>query len=214
MLQRIALLGLALAVPSLAAAQPSAFAERGKVIAEGRQIKIFGLPTLNNNGEFKFFDVIIELAIGGAGKPNARASVVSTATQIEPSPIEFAAGVYGDPLTLCSVVVSDAQAGRRLIAINCTDRSAPSRTTGVQLFTGPISGHPLQDVLEAAGIDTIAGAAAFSWGRVNGTTGGGVSCVDSGVVGAVQVGDTLFLSEYGSDSGLNCGVALAREVVP
>ena len=47
-------------VTSTALAQPTAFAERSKIVATGTQIHLYGLPTRSSSGAIKYFDVTVD----------------------------------------------------------------------------------------------------------------------------------------------------------
>lgn len=202
---------LILLLPSIASAEPTAYAERAKIIAEGKQVRIFGLPTKSNAGTFKYFDVTVDLGIGGAGKPNAKAAVTAAPTDVQPSPLMFATGTYANTEFSCEVTVADAAGGRHVVTLNC-DELTGDDGVGLVVYTGAIAGHPFENTLVANGIDQLPGQGNAAWGRMESERGNGVDCFvgEGELLSALQIGDTLVLSNYRNGNALSCGAVLVR----
>ena len=201
---------LASLVTSTALAQPTAFAERSKIVATGTQIHLYGLPTRSSSGTIKYFDVTVDLLIGGAGKPNLRGTVTSTQPP-DVTPTDFAAGTYTGAGITCVLQTAPFSGGRTEVLLNCSKDATPTNTAGVTWYTGAIADNPFAIDLLDEELEIVPGNDQFAWGQVTTVVGpGGLGgCLSLGdQLSARQIGDTLFLIDYGSvgnspDCGLN-----------
>jgi hypothetical protein len=199
-------------LPSISlAAAPTAYLERSKVIATGRQIKAYSVPTKDADGDIHYYDVTINLPILANGKPGASApviSVVSPSVRVN----EFVPGTYTGGGASCTLL-SSPFGGRTEVVLNCTSSGYNFSATW---YTGPIAGHPYQTELENASIDTIPGYTNFAWGKVGNTDNRywWNSCISyngvNSILSARQVNNTLTLHNYVNDNISNCQVNLIK----
>ena len=211
------MLGLLIAtimIPTLVQAQtPTAFTERSKVIATDQEIHLYGLPTKGSDGKTRYFDVTVTLNVRDTGKPAGTAPVSSVPSpRVQPS--EFVPGVYTTPVDggkTCTLTAS-AFGGRTEFDMHCRYDDYPDRTFTATWYTGPIAGHPLEEQLTAAHLDTLPNNEEFAWGRVgfSGSTAWFGCFFSPDLFAARQIGDTLTLTNYGNDSTFNCQISLVK----
>lgn len=201
-------------LPSISlAATPTAYLERSKVIATGRQIKAYSVPTKDADGEIRYYDITITLPILANGKPGAPRGISV------PSPIvrvnDFVPGTYPGGGASCTLI-SSPFGGRTEVVLNCTSSGYNFSATW---YTGPIVDHPFQAELENASIDTLPNnvIANFAWGKVGNTDNRywwnncilyNVSLND--ILAVRQVNNTLTFYNYRKDNISDCQVNLIR----
>lgn len=214
MFKRLTLTSLACVLLPLtaAAAVPRAYLERAEVIATGKQVQAFRVPTKDANGRLKYYDVTINLSVLADGKidpANVTLSSVATPAVLTNG---FVSGTYLDNLgNTCTLTTSAANGGRLEVALSCLDPNGGSILTAAWT-TGLIPGHPLERDLAYAGIDAIPGYSNYSWGMVGSTYGTIWGCFYRGyVISARQVGSQLSLSSYGNDDYADCGITLTKQ---
>src|SRR5262245_30977815 len=101
----------------LLAATPTAYLERSKVIATGRQIKAYSVPTKDEDGKIHYYDITITLPIRPDGKPDdpRGSSVLSPRVRVN----EFVPGTYTGGGASCTLLSSPFGA-RTEVVLNCT----------------------------------------------------------------------------------------------
>jgi hypothetical protein len=204
---------IATALPLAASAQSNeAFVEKSKIVGGGNVIRLYGLPAWDpTTSKYKYWDTTITLEIGPNGKPTGNSATVSV-PQARPKSTEFVPGVYVDAAgTLACNLQNSAITGRTQFDLLCT--RTDGRTYTGTWFTGPIAGHPWETDLVAAQLDTLPGHDEYSWGRTmydNDSTFFG--CFnDPELFSARQVGDTLSLVNYGSNTVIDCQFTFFRQ---
>lgn len=206
-------LALALAVLPLAALAQSneAFIEKSKIVGGGNVLHLYGLPGKDIDGKFKYWDVTITLSINDKGRPTAT-STTDSVPAARPKSTEFVPGVYADANgEYACTLQNSAILGRTQFDLLCTYTSGRDYTA--TWFTGPIAGHPWEVDLVAAQLDTLPGHDEYSWGRTmfdDGSTSFG--CFnDPELLSARQVGNTLSLVNYGSNTVIDCQFTLFKQ---
>jgi hypothetical protein len=198
----------------LSAATPTAYLERSKVIATGRQIKAYSVPTKDEDGTIRYYDITINLPILANGKPRVTAPVISV-----PSPRvrvnEFVPGTYTGGGASCTLLSSPFGA-RTEVVLNCTFNGYNFSATW---YTGPIAGHPYQIELENASIDTLPRSVIenFAWGKVGNTDNRywWNNCILyntslNDILAIRQVNNRLTFHNYRKDNISDCQVDLIR----
>lgn len=201
------------ALPLVAAAQSNpAFIEKSKIVGGGNVLHLYGLPAFDStNNKYRYWDVTITLEINAEGKPTA-SSVTKSVPQAKPKSTEFVPGVYADAEGGYSCdLQNSAHSGRTQFDLLCTSTAGNLYT--MTWFTGPIAGHPWEADLVAAQLDTLPDHDQYSWGRTmydSGATFAG--CFNDGeLLSARQVGNTLSLVNYGSNTVIDCQFTLFRQ---
>jgi hypothetical protein len=202
---------LAAALFPLAAQAQSgeAFIEKSKIIGGGSVIHLYGLPTKDSLGKTHYFDTTLTLDINPTnGKPTNNVGVEA----VKSPPIrsaEFVQGVYATGNATCDLVPSSFS-GRVEFDLQCTDGGSHFTATW---FTGLIAGHPYEQELKDAGLNTLPGNENYAWGKVGlAQNFSWFGCFDaSELFAARQVGDFLTLTNYGHDSVVDCQITLNKQ---
>lgn len=195
------------------AVTPTAYLERSEVIATGKQVRAYRVPTRDIVGKIRYYDLVINLSVLDDGKIATSASSITPTLSPSVLSNQFVPGTYTDNQgTTCIVNTSVLNGGRVEVALSCKESS--------YIFTanwasGAIGGHPLELDLVQTGIDKIPGYGNYSWGKVGATSN--VSwwdCFYSGggdIISARQVGNTLSVYNYRTDNMVNCGINLIKQ---
>ncbi len=195
--------------PAAAAASDTAFAERSQVIAAGRNVMLYGLPTTDSTGAFKYYDVTLTMQVNDKGVPTSSAAVVSVKSPT-PRTSLFVEGSYvGSNGETCNLVTSSF-AGRIEVDLRCT---AGSYSSSFTWYTGPIIGNPLQTRLVAAGLDQLIDNDQYAWGDMASRNNGAIwfGCfVPPNLISARQVGGNLSLTNYVSGNTAICQTELTK----
>jgi len=201
---------LTVATPALAASE--LFAERAKVLASGDKIQIFGLPAIDSQGTVKYFDTTITLRHGDNGRPKKQASVITVASP-NIDPMGFVPGVYEDQNLLCELRKAPF-GGQTEVIVDCVDKTYPSRTAGLIVYTGPITGNPSAQTLISRGADQVPGTEQYAWGLTTYRTGSysvGGCLLENFITTARQIDDLLVLIRWsGSSVAQVCSLSLTR----
>jgi hypothetical protein len=204
---------LAIFLPTITlAATPTAFLERSKVIATGKQIRAYSVPTRDRDGEVQYYDITITIPVLNNGQPNvsdirARA-VKSPMVDIN----DFTPGTYRADGIPCTLVTSPF-GGRTEATFTCT--SSHYTLTAVW-YTGPIRNHPFEAELTEAGVDKVPGGNHYAWGKVGNTDNGRWwnFCIDfndaNNILAVRQANNTLTVHNYGVDSTSDCHVNFTK----
>lgn len=199
-------------LPAAAQAQATtAHVEKAKIVGGNNLVVLYGLPALDpTTGKYKYWDTTITLQIDGTGKPTATSSTVSVKAA-RASSTEFVPGVYVNGSTSCNLLNS-AFSGRTQLDLHCTFSNGA--TSDFTWFTGPITGHPWEGDLVAAGLNTLVGHDEYGWGKTM-YAGGYVyvfGCFNPPeLLSARQVGNTLTLVNYGADQVIDCQVVFTKQ---
>ncbi|MBN8510202.1 MAG: hypothetical protein J0L57_16545 [Burkholderiales bacterium] len=200
-------LGLfAVAATTVTAAPPQiAYMEKAQVQASGTQIRSFGVPTTDSTGKVLYWDVTVDLAIDADGRPNAAATVAAVKKVTVKSNL-LVAGKYLDSYGgTCTVANGTLTGGRVESSISCVNRSYRA---DMHVVNGSITGHPYKVELQAAGVAAFQSFGDSGWGLVGYEYG--YACAElTHVVSARQVGTQIVITNYGSDTVVNCTLTLA-----
>lgn len=201
-------------LPLAALAQsPPAYVEKAKIVGGGNVIHLYGLPALDpTTNKYKYWDTTITLEIGPTGKPVAKSDTVSV-PQAKPKSTEFVPGTYADTTgNYACTLQNSAFNGRTQFDLLCTYSLNGNTYTGTW-YTGLIAGHPWEVDLVAAQLDTLPGNDEYAWGRTmydDGSTFFG--CFnDPELFSARQVGNTLSLVNYGTNTVIDCQFTLFKQ---
>ncbi|AGY56598.1 hypothetical protein [Gloeobacter kilaueensis] len=208
----IACLTATLFLPTVAFAQTTAtaYAERSEVVATGKTIQLFGVPTISADGETQYFDVTVTLPLTSGGTFGNKATVKSVRSPIVDT-TEFIPGTYtwSNASYTCSVLASPF-GGRTEFDMTCTESSGLVQLIATW-YTGPIAGNPYEAELTQAGLNTLSGNDQYSWGRVNQYNTTILGCFNSpDLFGARQIGNTLTLTNFGSNTIVDCQANLNK----
>lgn len=215
MLRSIAVCTIAVLLPSLALADDDSrsFAERAKVYAFDDQVRLYGLPTKDTEGNLKYFDVVMTIKIGPNGKPKrATLSPVPSSTA---NATTFFPGTYAGAGVTCVLGVTD-QSGQQRLDLLCDDDADPTKNPSVTWYAGAFNDNPFLPTLLDRSIDLVPGHEDMAWGLIGNAEGFSdfTDCLEgtasTGVTAAAQVGANLVLTYFRSDSQANCSVALLR----
>lgn len=197
-------------LPFAASAQSNeAFVEKSKVVGGGNVIRLYGLPGKDSEGRIKYWDTTITLEIGANGKPTGNSATVSV-PQARPKSTEFVPGVYTDANGAYSCTLQNsAFNGRTQFDLLCTHVSGNFYSS--TWYTGLIAGHPWEVDLVNAGLNTLPGNEEYSWGR-HMHNSGAFGCLNVGnLLAARQVGNTLSIINYATDTVINCQFTLFKQ---
>jgi len=195
---------LAGALPAGAANPPdTAYAEKSSIVGTGQVVHLYGLPTTDVNGAFKYFDVTLTLTVNDNGVPTQATleAVKSPGAKTN----QFAVGTYhsSDGGSDCALQTS-AFSGRFEVDFHCSGFGNSSQFVW---WTGPIKGNPIESELRAAGLDKLPDNDQYAWGhmlsRNNGVNWWGCM-VPFHLVAAREVGGTITLTDYGNDTVIDC----------
>ena len=195
-------------LPSLTfAATPSAQIERAEIIGLGNKIRVLRMPTTDNVGKLKYYDLNITLPIQDNGVPSSTPGLTS-----KQSPnllaIGFIPGKYSDGKGgTCTVGASAVAGGRTAGSISCVDKASLATFNG-NWVSGPIKGHPFESELTDAGINDNTGAENVAWGTGNGAGQTAYSCFTNlgSIISVHQAGNVLAINNFGydDDSLIDC----------
>ncbi len=200
-------------LPSLAhAATPTAYLEQAKVVATGKTIRAYRVPTKDVDGKTKYYDLTATFNVLDSGQIDTTTSTIVSKVSPNFAPNAFIPGTYknqgGD--TTCTLGTTVLNGGRMQAALNCVKGVAD---ININWITGPIIGHPFQIELLAAGSDKIPANADFTWGKVilsnNSYWFGCMSTTD--ITSATQVGGTIQLFGYNQGNTQACGTTLFKQ---
>jgi hypothetical protein len=198
------------ALPTSALAQSNeAFAEKSKIVAGGNVIRLYGLPGKDSEGKINYWDTTITLEIGPNGKPTGR-SLTESVRQARPRSTEFVPGTYADANNNYTCTLQNsAFNGRTQFDLLCNHVSGNFYSS--TWYTGLIAGHPWEVDLVNAGLNTLPGNEEYSWGR-HMHNSGAFSCLNVGnLFAARQVGNTLAIVNYATDTVINCQFTLFKQ---
>ncbi len=103
-----------------AAAVPTAFLENAEVIATGKQIRAFRVPTKDVNGNVKYYDLTINLNVAADGKFGTTAASIVSALSPTVLANQFIAGTYIDNMgATCTLSTSVLNGGRTEVSLTC-----------------------------------------------------------------------------------------------
>lgn len=202
---------IATALPLAASAQSNeAFVEKSKIVGGGNVIRLYGLPAWDpTTSKYKYWDTTITLEIGPNGKPTGNSTTVSV-PQAKPKSTEFVPGTYADANNNYSCTLQNsAFNGRTQFDLLCTHLNGSFFST--TWYTGLIAGHPWEVDLVNAGLNTLPGNEEYSWGR-HMHNSGAFSCLNvANLLSARQVGSTLSIVNYATDTAINCQFTLFKQ---
>jgi hypothetical protein len=207
----VALAASSLLSPLAQAQTSQIYIENAKTWGGGNTLYLYGVPIKNAVGDpvTKYWDLQVVLeATPDTARPN-KATVVGATPSAKVKKAGFVQGDYTLGTIPCHLEPSTL-AGRTQYDLNCATSSNQLKITW---YTGPITGHPDEAAIRAAGLDSIVGAEEYGWGRVvyNSTSYWGGCYLPFGhLTGARQVGDVLTINNYGNNSALDCQINLVR----
>lgn len=185
-------------------AQARALLQLGTTQGLGNNLGITRIPVLDANGAVKYYDVTIAFSVDSTG----HLTVNSTATKIVLSPNlavgAFVPGIYNGGPSRCPHTVGAPGilgGGRISGSIADSDCGLLSLAFNASWVSGPITGHPNEAVLRAAGISFQG----YSWGILGDV---GQDWQDLGwkpgdIIGVVQSGQQLNIHNFGNDNKEN-----------
>jgi len=200
----------AIALPAGAANPPdSAYAERSSIIGTGENVILYGMPTTDSTGAFKYYDVTITLTINDSGVPTK--ATVSSVKSPTAKTNQFTTGTYTGPNGETCTLQTSPFGGRVEVDLSCTLTNGYS--SSFTWWTGPIAGNPLEAQLTAAGLDKLQGNDQYAWGRMNFRSSlvYWFGCMlPNDLISARQVGTTISITDYGNDSVVNCASQIIK----
>jgi hypothetical protein len=188
-------------VPPRVEAQPRALLQLGTPQGLGNNLGITRIPVLDGSGVVKYYDVTIAFSVDSAG----RLTINPSATKIALSPNlavgAFVPGVYnGGPSGCEHTVGAPGIAGGGRIAGSIADSNCGlfSLIFNASWVSGPITGHPNEAVLRAAGISFQG----YSWGILGdvGQDWQNFGWSPGDIVGVIQAGKQLIIHNFGNDN--------------
>lgn len=197
-------------LPLGALAQNAAHVEKSKIVGGGNVIQLYGLPAWDpTTSKYKYWDTTITLEIGPNGKPTGNSATVSV-PQAKPKSTEFVPGTYADANNNYTCTLQNsAILGRTQLDLLCTHLSGNFYSS--TWFTGLIAGHPWEADLVNAGLNTLPGNEEYSWGR-HMNNSGAFGCLNvANLLSARQVGNTLSIVNYATDTAINCQFTLFKQ---
>jgi hypothetical protein len=205
-------IALTVLVPTLALAvtTPTAFLESAQIIGTGTQLQAYRVPTKDQNGVTKYYDVTVTLNVLPNGTIGTTSAVASTLSPTLASN-KFIPGTYKDPNgNVCTVAVSTLNGGRMQSALTC--RLPNGYPLSATWITGPVPGHPFELDLRAAMIDKIPGYQNFSWGKVSSADALWWQCLNtSDIISATQVSNVIQITGYDRGNTQVCGTTLTKQ---
>lgn len=201
---------LLLAFAAEARGQAKAFFQNAtSVVAQDSRVNLNRVTVRDSTGAFKYYDIALVYNVAA----NGTLTLNTTASKITPSPAllvgSFKPGIYRSSLggRLCDYELGapGSAGGARVVASLADIGQFACPLLNVSWVTGPISGHPNQQMLAEAGI-TFQG---YSWGAVGevGSTFSQLGWAPGDIVGAAQAGNLLVIHRYGDDSRLDSSVS-------
>lgn len=193
--------------PSTLAVDPKIFLESSVIKGAGGIVKIIRVPVQDSAGAIKYLDISLSFDVDNAGN----LSLSPGSPQITPSPNlkvgEFKQGVYVGSIRRVLYDVGSpgiGTGGRAAGSLNTRGGTEPCGKDGrldASWVTGPITGHPNEAALTAAGITSTA----FSWGTVAVRDSGCANIRYPGwengnIIGVIQTGNQLSIHNFGKDN--------------
>lgn len=203
----------ALLLPTFAlAATPTAFLEKSQIIATGKKISVFRVPTRDIDGKIKYFDFSATFNVLDGGQIDTTTSTIVSKLSPNFAANTFVPGTYktnnGD--TTCTLGTTVLNGGRMQATLNCIKGVSD---ININWISGSIPGHPFELDLLAANIDDIPAYQNFTWGKVilsdNSYWFGCMSTTD--IVSATQIGGTIQLLGYNQSNTQACGDTLFKQ---
>jgi hypothetical protein len=196
----MALAGFAVA-SGAAQADPSIKLDQGAIVGADDTISATRIPVTSASGRISYVDITLPFLVDGTG----RVTLNTAGVTIVPSPRvlvgAFRAGRYlsgGGTEYLVGTPGTGPGGGRVTTSI----QAITSTTLSANWVSGPIAGHPYEARLRAANITSTA----QTWGIVQSSSS---SILPPGaIIGAVQSGDQLTLTSFGSDNIPDSGLTL------
>ncbi len=202
-----------LIIPTIVlAATPTAFMQNAQVIGTGKQIKAYRVPTQDEKGIIRYYDLTVNLNVLKNGKIDASKSSVKAVPSKLVLSTQFLPGTYTDANNRwkCTMDTSVLKGGRTETALACNKTSGPE--ISISWASGPIKGHPFELDLKAAGIDKITGYDNYAWGRVGYSYLTEWGCFRTNhIISARQAGNLLNLTCYGESNTALCGTTLIKK---
>ncbi|MDD5266513.1 MAG: hypothetical protein PHO08_05210 [Methylococcales bacterium] len=153
-------------VPVIAqAAVPRAMLEKSATYALNDSVHAFRVPTVDNLGKIKFYDVIIDLTVNTNGTISPTANVSSNPSPSVTTGV-IAPGTYQEAggTDTCKVVNMTLTNGRIQSFFTCTNAASVFEFS---VATGPITaGHPYLDELKLKKVNLRTDVATQTWGIV------------------------------------------------
>ncbi|WP_394753623.1 hypothetical protein [Crenothrix sp.] len=207
-------------IPTIGFAAPHAMLEKAKTYALDSQVRAFQVPTVDNTGKIKYYDMTINLTVKNDGSPNPIASVVA-----KPSPIinakAIVAGTYKSVVdgTVCKAINMTLTNGRIQSFFTCPEFEFSLATGGVTAT------HPYFPILNSNGITKRSDINTQAWGNVTSITSTDTyrlidtfhidRCKSGWIIGAKTDGKTLILSAYGNgingDGSFQCTATFTKQ---
>jgi hypothetical protein len=199
--------GFFLSLPSFALT-PTAHLENAQVYAIGKTIQAFRVPTVDSNGVVKYYNLTLNLNVLNNGTIDTTAITASTQVANSPSN-KFIPGIYVDGIgNTCTVVTALLLGGRTEVAISCSYSTYKLQANWV---TGLIPGHPFEQELKTAGINTLPYYSNYSWGKIAYNYGLWWGCMTQNeIISARQLGNTLSIGGFDTANIQKCGVNLVK----
>lgn len=143
-----------------------AMLEKSASFALNNSVHAFRVPTVDNLGALKYYDVKIDLLLNPNGTIQTTANVASS-----PSPnvgtVNIVPGVYQESngTDKCTVINMRLPNGRLVSTVKCTDGNVVADNFEFVVASGPIStGHPFLTQLVADKVNLRTDAANYNWG--------------------------------------------------
>ena len=202
----------ALLIPALSqAATPTAYLENSQIVAAGRKISAYRVPTRGIDGKIKYYDLSATFNVLDNGSIDTTTSNIVTTLSPNFAANEFVAGTYktqnGD--TTCKVGTTILNGGRMQATLDCIKATYD---INISLITGPITEHPFAIELLAAKINEKPAQEDFTWGKVIYSDVTWFGCMNTAeIVSATQIGKTIQLMGYNKTNQQVCGTSLFRQ---
>nr|VFJ95571.1 MAG: hypothetical protein BECKLFY1418B_GA0070995_107110 [Candidatus Kentron sp. LFY] len=194
-------------------AAPMIHLENAQLIATGDKIQVFRVPTVDVDKKVKYHDLTIELGVLDDGAIDVSAADIKTAVSPNFASNKFISGSYTDlsKKVACTVSAVALPGGRAGGSLSCKDKRG--WIFQANWVGGPVSGHPIEPDLKAAGIDKLGSTSDYSWGKIGHIDAHhpSWSCRQNDIIRVMQVGNTVAVAGYRGGNKQVCGFNVVKK---
>jgi hypothetical protein len=211
-------------LPLIAQAAPSIMLEKGASYSVNDSIYAYRVPTRDNAGVIRYYDVIIDLTVNNSGKIGTTANVSSFLSPAVTTGV-IAPGTYREPggpdtCTVSNINLTNARIQSTFICTAGGSGTTPgNRRIEFSVVTGPVnSGHPFLSELVSDGVNLRTDVNTQTWGMVTAGNDSLGSCnwfIQGVLISAKTNGSRIILSAMNNSTSstaptTRCGSTLTK----